>query len=125
MIRWKSALLGAGSFVIAHLVEAAWWVTWFRGVYAPWFLNSGRAVAFTAGCQFLASAIVSDADLREALVRGTSIAAGAVTAMVVVLAIVGPGNLFPIAIAIGAMVLAAVSLAGALAGSAFRRAIKS
>src|SRR3989442_13295478 len=99
MIRWKSALLGAGSFVVAHLVEASWWTTWFRGVYAPWFLNSGRAVAFTAGCQFLASAIVSVADLREALVRSTSIAAGAVTAMVVVLAIVGPGNLFPIAIA--------------------------
>jgi hypothetical protein len=125
MIRWKSALLGAGSFVVAHLVEAAWWTTWFRGVYAPWFLNSGRAVAFTAGCQFVAAVIVSAADQREALVRSISLAAGAVAAMVVVLVSVGPGTLFPIALGIGAIVLAAASVAGGLAGSALRRVIKS
>jgi hypothetical protein len=125
MIRWKSALLGAGSFVVAHLAEAAWWTTWFRGVYAPWFLNSGRAVAFTAGCQFVAAAVVSAADQREALVRGLYVAAGAVVAMLVVLAIVGPGTLFPIVLGIGAIVVAAASVAGGLAGSALRRAIKS
>jgi hypothetical protein len=125
MIRWKSALLGAGSFVVAHLAEAAWWTTWFRGVYAPWFLNSGRAVAFTAGCQFVAAAVVSAADQREALVRGLYVAAGAVVAMVVVLAIVGPGTLFPIVLGIGAIVVAVASVAGGFAGSALRRAIKS
>ena len=125
MIRWKSALLGAGLFVVAHFVEAAWWTTWFRGVYAPWFLNSGRAVAFTAGCQFVASAIVSARDPRETLVRGAYVAAGAAVAMVVVLAVIGPGNLFPIALAIGAIVLAAASVAGGLAGAGLQRAIKS
>ena len=125
MIRWKSALLGAGSFVVAHLAEAAWWTTWFRGVYAPWFLNSGRAVAFTAGCQFVASAIVSTRDPRETLVRAAYVAAGAAAAMVAVLALVGPGTLFPIALGIGAIVLAAASVAGGLAGSALRRVIKS
>jgi hypothetical protein len=125
MIRWKSTLLGAGTFAVAHLVEATWWLTWFRGVYAPWFLNSGRAVAFTAGCQFLASAIVSTRDPRETLVRGAYVAAGAAAAMVVVLAVVGLGTLFPIALAIGAIVLAATSVAGGLAGSGLRRATKS
>ena len=125
MIRWRSALLGAGTFVVAHLIEAAWWTTWFRGVYAPWFLNSGRAVAFTAGCQLLASAIVSTRDPRETLVRGAYVAAGAAAAMVVVLAVVGPGTLFPIALTIGAIVLAAATVVGALAGSGLRRGIKS
>ena len=125
MIRCKSALLGAGTFVVAHLIEAAWWTTWFRGVYAPWFLNSGRAVAFTAGCQLLASAIVSTRDPRETLIRGAHVAAGAAAAMVVVLAVVGPGTLFPIALTIGAIVMAAATVAGGLAGSGLRRGTKS
>jgi hypothetical protein len=125
MIRWKGALLGAATFVAAHLVQTLWWTTWFRGAYAPWFLNSGRAVAFTTGCQFIASAIASAADPREALVRGGSVAAGAAAAMVVVLAFAGPGTLFPIVIAVGTSVLAAASVAGALAGSGLRRTMTS
>jgi hypothetical protein len=125
MIRWKGALLGAATFVAAHLVQTLWWTTWFRGAYAPWFLNSGRAVALTTGCQFIAAAMASAAEPREALVRGGSIAAGAAAAMVVVLAFAGPGTLFPIVIGIGTIVLAAASLAGALAGSGLRRTIKS
>jgi len=72
-----------------------------------------------------AAVIVSAADQREALVRSISLAAGAVAAMVVVLVSVGPGTLFPIALGIGAIVLAAASVAGGLAGSALRRVIKS
>jgi hypothetical protein len=125
MIRWKSAVLGAVVFVTAHLVLMAGWREWFGGDdVPPWFLNSGRAVAFTAGSLFLASVV---AGLRtrgmppDAMVTGGTVAAGAIVAMCVVLALTGPGTLFPIALSIGAGVATISSAAGALAGSAIRR----
>jgi len=124
MIKPKLLFLGAATFLAAHAVEAAAWSAWFYGVYAPWFLNSGRAVAFTAASLMAAAAIVaivSDSRLPW-LVAGLNLAVGAVGAMIVVLFTVGPGTLFPIAIATGAAVVGVSSLAGALAGLAVRYA---
>ena len=122
MIKPKLLFLGAATFVAAHAVEVAGWRDWFHGVYAPWFLNSGRAVAVTAGSLMVVAAIVAltVSDRREWFVAGLSLAAGAAIAMAAVLFAVGPGTLFPIAIAIGAAVIAVSSAAGAFAGMAVR-----
>lgn len=124
MIRSKLLFLGAVTFLAAHAVEVAGWRSWFYGVYAPWFLNSSRAVAVTAGALMIVGAIVAltTPDRRGWLIAGLNLAAGAMAAMIVVLFSVGPGTLFPIAITIGAMVVAASSVAGALAGAAVRYA---
>jgi hypothetical protein len=119
MIRWKSLLLGASTFVVSHLVEAAAWSTWFQGVAAPWFLNSGRAVAFTAACVFAGGVVATTfnrLDRSGAVIDGCNVAGGAVGAMIVVLIAVGPGTIFPIVIAIGTTIMAASAIGGALAG---------
>jgi hypothetical protein len=121
MIRWTSALVGGAAFLVAHLVQTLAWRTWFHGTFEPWFLNSGRAVAFTASLLVVAGAVVSASDWRESIVRAANVAAGALVALIVVLSVVGPGNLFPIVIAIGAAITVASAGAGALAGWSLRR----
>ena len=123
MIRWKSLLLGAATFAAAHAVQAAAWTTWFHGVYAPWFLNSGRAVAFTAACLLVAGMIVGlgTRTQRESIVAGCNLAAGAVVGMAIVLLVTGAGgNLFPIAFVVGTVVISVSSVGGALAAWAMR-----
>jgi hypothetical protein len=116
-------LVGGAAFLAAHLVQTLNWRTWFGGGFEPWFLNSGRAVAFTAGLLFLAGALVSASDWRESVVRGANVAAGALAAMILVLfLIVGAGNLFPIVLTLGAAIAVCGSGAGALAGWSLRRA---
>jgi hypothetical protein len=122
MIRWTSVLAGGAAFLAAHLVQTLGWRTWFHGTFEPWFLNSGRAVAFTAALLAVATAVVSTSDRRESIIRGANVAAGAVAAMIVVLSVIGPGNLFPIVVAIGAAILVASGGAGVLAGWGLRRA---
>ena len=127
MIRWKSLVLGAVVFGIAHWLQMAWWREWFQpgGDYPPWFLNSGRAVALTAGMLFVAGVvlgIVSRGVWRDAIVAGGNLSAGAVAAMGVVLGVTGPGNLFPIALIIGAGIAAVSAIAGAVAGSLIGKA---
>ena len=99
MIRWKSAALGAAVFVAAHLVLTARWREWFQpgGDFPPWFLNSGRAVALTAGVAVHRRMHVVRARRRgERGVRRSSPAAispaGAIVAMCVVLALHRPGH---------------------------------
>ena len=126
MIRWKSVALGAAVFAAAHLVQMEFWREWFQpgGDYPPWFLNSGRAVAFTAGLLLVSGVLIgitSRGEPRESIIAGGNLATGAFVAMGVVLAATGPGNLFPIALAIGAGIAAVSSVAGALAGSAMSK----
>jgi hypothetical protein len=125
MVRWASVLVGGAAFVGAHLVQMLAWQTWFHGSYDPWFLNSGRAAAFTVALLVVAGAIVSAADRRESIVRGANAAAGALAAMIVILAVVGPGSLFPIVIAFGAVIAVASTAAGALAGWGVHRTLKT
>jgi hypothetical protein len=125
MIRWKSLVLGAVLFAIAHWLQVTWWREWFQagGDYPPWFLNSGRAVAFTAGLLFVAGVLlgmVSRGVSQEAIVLGGNLAGGAVAAMGVVLGLTGPGTLFPIALIIGAGITA---ITGALVGTLMGRVI--
>jgi hypothetical protein len=122
MIRWKSVLLGAIAFLAAHMIESAAWTTWFHGEYAPWFLNSGRAVAFTAGLLLIIGLVagINTVAWRDSMITAGNVLAGAVAAMIVVLFAVGPGTLFPIAIVIGVAVLGVSTAAGVFAGSALR-----
>jgi len=111
-VRWKSLMLGAATFVAGHFVEVARWESWFGGGgHAVWFLNDGnRAVLFMMGCLFFAALIAGllwARSTHDAIVHGGNVATGGVAAMTVLIfaAPWGPGNLFPIAIAIGAVIL--------------------
>ena len=128
MVRWKSLVLGAVLFAFAHWLQVTWWREWFQasGDYPPWFLNSGRAVAFTAGLLFVAGVLlgmISRGVSQEAIVLGGNLAGGAVAAMGVVLGLTGPGTLFPIALIIGAGISAISAIAGALVGALMGRVV--
>jgi hypothetical protein len=123
MMRWKCLGLGAAAFLVSHLVEVEMWSSWFGGNgLTPWFLNSARAGAFTAVSLALVAGFAAARDAGEATVRGVNVGLGAAAAMVVVLFVVGPGTLFPIALAIGLAVVESASVGGALAGASLKGA---
>jgi hypothetical protein len=129
MVRWRSLVCGALAFAVAHWLEAATWRERFMpgGEYPPWFLNSGRAVVFTAAVLFIAAASVgarTRGAIRDALLDAGNLTAGALAAMIVVLAVSGPGTIFPIALAIGTTIAAVAAVAGALAGSLLARVLR-
>ena len=116
MMRWISFALGAATFLATHAVERAAWSSWFGAANTPWFLNSGRAVAFTAGCVLVAGLLASACarDRDDALVHGGNVAAGAAVAMALVLFLSGPGTIFPVVLVFGTVIVAASSFAGTL-----------
>ena len=87
------------------------WVPWFGGVHDPWFLNAGRAAAFTMGSLFVVGLI--GGALR---VSGLGMAAGAGAAMAVVLMRGGGGSIFPIVLAAGGLLILVSSTLGAWIG---------
>jgi hypothetical protein len=108
---------GAAAFVAAHIVQLLTWRVLFEpGLeQAPWFLNSGRAVAFAAACLFLTSLVYSRLARRAETTwtaDGLALTVGAVVAMTIVLAVRGPGTIFPIAWTVGALILSASCTAG-------------
>jgi hypothetical protein len=129
VIRWQAVVVGALTFLVSHVIEVMGW-PWFdpAHAFAPWFLNAGRAVAFTAACLLVAVAIegfVAATTRMESAVLACNIAAGAVVGMAVVLAARGPGTLFPIALAIGALVALGSAGAGALVGWSIRQTARA
>ena len=124
MLRWTSLVLGAVTFLVAHAVETALWTSWFSAEWEPFFMNSGRAVAFTAACILLAGllAAILARDRRDALIHAGSVTAGAAAVMIVTVFWTGPGTLFPIAIILGIVILAVGSYLGALATFPFKTA---
>jgi hypothetical protein len=125
MLRWKSMVVGGLAFLVSHALEVVEWRAFDpAGAHRPWFLNAGGAVLFTASWLVAAAAVegaVAARDPRDAIGRGAQIAAGAIVAMIVVILFVGPGTLFPIAVAIGAVVAAVAAVSGALIGWGLRR----
>ena len=116
-------VIGAAVFVAAHALEARHWSDWFNGAYEPWFLNSGRAVLFTLGLLWVASALTAALARSPRPVRGLTICAGAFVAMVVVLFTGGgPGTLFPLTLGFGGVALFCSVVAGARAGTAINLA---
>ena len=109
--RWFGFALGLLTFVAAHAIEVFMWVPWFGGVHDPWFLNAGRAAAFTMGSLFVVGLI--GGALR---VSGLGMAAGAGAAMAVVLMRGGGGSIFPIVLAAGGLLILVSSTLGAWIG---------
>ena len=129
-IRVPSLAVGIVSFLGAHAIEVARWQAWFEppggADVAPWFLNSGRALAFMALALFAAGGLATAftrSPMGEARARGYNVAAGAFAAMVVVLFAGDPGTIFPIVLAFGAVVAIASSLAGATVTTLLVRAL--
>jgi hypothetical protein len=116
---WLPVGAGFFAFIAAHLVEAAAWRPWFRGDHVPWFLNSGRAVLFTAAVLFVVG-VVAGARGERPLAQGSKVGAGGVAAMIVVFLTRDAGTIFPIVLAIGTSIVGAVSIAGAVAGGVLR-----
>ena len=122
-LRWRSVVLGAVTFVAAHALLVAMWTTWFGPEWNPWFLNSGRAAGFTAVCLLLAGSVASASwarDRRDAVVHGVNVAVGAALAMVAVLIVVGPGTIFPVALAFGGAIALFSTTAGSLTAWALK-----
>ena len=110
--RFQSFAIGLMTFAGAHWIEVLTWPVWFGGVHDPWFLNSGRAIAFTMTCMFAMSLMAGILRLS-----GPLIAAGGATAMTIVLSLRGGSTIFPIVIAGGGLFIASASLLGAWLGS--------
>lgn len=118
--RAAGVVIGLVTFAATHLILVAKWTSWFRGQYEPWFLNTTSAGQFTLACFFVVSLVAG-----AFATFGWFIWVGAVVAMVVVMFVPpGPGTLWPIAIAIGALLLAAAILFGSALGYGIRRARK-
>ena len=122
MLRWTSLVLGAAAFLAAHAVERALWRSWFSSEWEPFFMNSGRAVLFTAACVLIAGLLAAllARDRGDALIHAGNVTAGAAAVMIMTLFSTGPGTLFPIAIVLGLVVLAVGSYLGALATFPFK-----
>src|SRR5262249_28734431 len=113
-------------FFVAHLIEAAAWSSLFAGdTVTPWFMNTPRAGAFTALLLGIVAGVAAPKDVGEAIVRGLNVGLGATAAAVIVLAGVGPGTLFPIAIVTGMAIVVTASVVGALAGALARGATRT
>jgi hypothetical protein len=127
VIGWKDMIAGGLTFFAAHAVEVEAW-PWFdpAGTSSPWFLNAGRATAFTAASLLLVGVVANLAapNRQGPITRGCNIAAGAVIAMTVVLFAKGPGTLFPIALFVGAAIAVTSSVSGALVGRGLVSAVR-
>jgi len=117
-------IAGAVAFAAAHAIEARHWSDWFQGQYAPWFLNSGRALLFTLAVVTLMSVAIAALNRAPRPVRGIAIGGGAFVAMAVLLFVgPGPGTIFPIVLAVGGVALLGSSVSGAWFGAVIRRKV--
>ena len=93
----------------------------FGGEHEPWFLNSGKAVAFTLACVFVAGAAGGGLGLP-----GLAIAAGSFVALTLVLFVKegGPGTIFPIVMTVGGLFVMGSSALGAWIGTEIRREVR-
>jgi hypothetical protein len=122
MIKWWIVVLGALTFFGLHEGLLAGW-SWFQPAspVPAWFTNSASAVVVTVAIFAIVSALVSGFSARrreETLAIAANITGGAVAMMLLLLFRQpwGPGDLFPIAIVIGAGIIFVGSIGGSLAG---------
>jgi hypothetical protein len=116
--RGAAIALGALAFAAAHAIIVSKWGEWFGGLHEPWFLNSGRAVAFTTALLFgvgLAGGLFG--------LSGLMIAAGAFVTMTVVFFRLpdGPGNIFPVVVVSGGLLILGAAWLGAWIGRELHR----
>jgi len=89
-----------------------------------WFLNSGRNVAIL-GLTLTSGAAVLALSASDVVLRAAMFAVGAIIAMATTLFFIGPGNIFPIVIVIGGVIVALAVSCGAAVGSIVRYVIRS
>lgn len=116
-----AAVAGAGVFAVVQLWLLQHPPATPSGIENPgWFLNSGGGVGRVAVAIALAATAAGVVARATPVQVGVSLAAGACVAMVATLAVIGPGDLFPVVIAIGAGIVGLSALAGAHAGAWLR-----
>jgi hypothetical protein len=120
MRRTRALVVGAATFLALHFALMATWQRWIAhgDRLPPWFMNSVSAVVATTIVFAIVAALSSFRtpsafDARAAW--AALLATGGAVPMVVVLFTMrdGPGNLFPIAIVIGWVVMFGGSAIGA------------
>jgi len=119
----RNLILGGAAFTAAHALEVYRWRDWFdpSNTSGPWFLNNGSAVTLTSATVVGAaalSAMLWARSGRQASRSALEVAGGAALAMTITLFVVGPGNIFPIVLATGTMILAVSALLGGWLGFA-------
>jgi hypothetical protein len=126
-MQWRRGLLGACTFGMTHILLVVMWHKWFDtgNGEVPWFMNSVSAVTVASMVFATVSAVdalVFQTRLDASIIAATNVTGGAVAIMIVVLFshAGGPGTLFPVAILIGAFILVASGVVGAIAGSGLR-----
>ena len=117
--------VGAATFWVIHRLLMATW-SWFDGaVGPPWFTASGRSVLFSVVTFAVVSAVVAALAARSfehAMAVAAYITIGGAVTMAILLFLQpwGPGNIFPISIVIGTMILGIGSIGGSAAGWGLR-----
>jgi len=111
MARSVSFIVGLLAFLAIHAIEVITWSRWFGGAHEAWFLNSGRAIAFTLSCLFAVSVAVGAARLS-----GLLMAAGAIAAMTGVLLLGVGSTIFPIVLTMGGIFILGPVTLGAWIG---------
>ena len=110
-------VVGGLLFIVAHVIEMRLWAPWFGRSHDAWFVSDQHAAQFMFGWLFVMSLIAGWFRLS-----GLMIAVGAWVAMTVVLFTFpdGPGNLFPIAFAIGGTLVVMACWPATFIGKALR-----
>jgi hypothetical protein len=114
--------MGGAAFLAANAFVGAAHV----GGRQPWFFSALPSAILTSAIMFAAAAIAgwrTAAPLSEAVMSGVLLAVGAAVPLAITLFTNpnGPGTLFPLAIMFGSVLLACVSVAGAVGGWLVRR----
>lgn len=119
-------VIGVLVFGVAHgLITGSWLRATLtpNPMIRPWFTNSTGSVVCTAalvafaGFAFALGAV----DRRVAIMRGVTVGAGAIVAMVAVMLRMGIGTLGPIVFIVGGAVLLAAGAAGGSVAAVFKR----
>lgn len=116
----RSCLLPVVLGAVAYGATQAVLYRWSVG----WFLSSGRGVAAVLVVLAVAAmgyVLARRHTVAPAIVSSLALAAGAWTAMTVTFAVLGFTNIFPILLAMGALIMTAGAILGGLTGCLVRR----
>ena len=115
--RLAASIVGALTVLVLHLIEVRMWSSWFGDSYAPWFMNDPNAGALMIGGLFIVGLIAGGFYLP-----GPSMAMGAWIAMdwLLLWRPGGPGNIFPIVMAVGAVLMVIACWPATLIGKELR-----
>lgn len=109
--------------VVGALAYGAAQAMLFQG-NAGWFLSTGRGVGAVVGVIAATTTVyvlVDNRSVGPAVLASLALAAGASAAMTVTFAVIGFTNIFPIVLAIGALIITTAAILAGLVGYGLRR----